>query len=102
MGFREALEDLNSLVKRGIIQDYAIGGGYAVIYYDVPFYTDDVDVFVVLHGEDDFHILYEHYRRSGNEIDNVFIHIKGMPVQFWPSYTRPLFKRAIEEQTGLK
>jgi hypothetical protein len=97
MGFREALGDLNSLVEKGIIQDYAIGGGYAVIYYDVPFYTDDIDALVVLRSEDDFHALYEHYRRSGNEIENVFIHIKGMSVQFWPSYTSPLFKRAIEE-----
>jgi predicted nucleotidyltransferase len=97
MGFREALEELNSLIEKGIIQDYAIGGGYAVIYYDSPFYTYDLDVFVVLDDEDNYHTLYEHYRERGNKIEGVCIHIADMPVQFFPNYISPLLNNAIEK-----
>ena len=94
MGLRNILAYLNELKATGIIKDYAIGGGYAVMYYDLPISTYDLDVLVLLSGEKDYHRLYEHFRAQGNKIENVYIFINDMPVQFIPNYISPLFKAA--------
>jgi hypothetical protein len=97
MGIKEVLKNLNEIKEAGIIGDYAIGGGYAVLFYEVPLSTFDLDVFVILASEKDWHRLYEHYRVLGAKIENVYIYIEGMPVQFLPNYISPLFNSAIEE-----
>ncbi len=91
------LTELNALIRLGIIKDYAIGGGYAVMYHGIPYSTFDLDVFVILGGEEDFHSLYEYYREKGNVLENVFIYIANMPVQFFPDFISPLFNGAIKE-----
>lgn len=91
------LTELNALVRLGMIRDYAIGGGYAVMYHGIPYSTFDLDVFVILDREEDFHSLYEYYREKGNVLENVFIYIANMPVQFFPNYISPLFNDAIKE-----
>ncbi len=97
MGLKDVFTTLNNLVASNIIDDYAIGGGYAVIYYDIPIATYDLDVLVVLSGDDDFHRLYEYFRQEGARIEDVYIYIDDMPVQFLPNYISPLFNAAIEE-----
>lgn len=97
MGLRDVFIALNNLVESNIIEDYAIGGGYAVMYYDIPITTYDLDVLVVLSGDDDFHRLYEYFRQEGAKIEDVYIYIDDMPVQFLPNYISPLFNAAIEE-----
>jgi len=97
MGLKEVLIRLNDLKTAGIIQDYAIGGGYAVMFYDIPMTTYDLDVLVLLPSENDYHRLYEHFRTKGAKIENVYIFIEDMPVQFLPNYISPLFNNAIEE-----
>lgn len=91
------LDELNALVRQGVIKDYAIGGGYAVMYYGIPYSTFDLDVLVLLASEEDFHNLYSHYRQKGNKIENVYIYISNMPVQFLPNYISPLFNNAIKK-----
>jgi len=90
------LEVLNGLKKKGIIRDYAIGGGYAANYYLEPSYTYDLDILVLLDSDTDYHALYKHFRDKGNKIENVYIAIDGTPVQFLPSYISPLFTDAIK------
>lgn len=102
LGIKDVLVTLNNLVKLGIIKDYAVGGGYAVMYYDIPITTYDLDVFVVLPSEDDFHRLYEHFRKSGAKIEDVYIFINDMPVQFLPNYISPLFNNAIKEANTIE
>jgi len=97
MGLKEVLTHLNDLKAAGIIQDYAIGGGYAAMFYDIPMTTYDLDVLVALPTENDYHRLYEHFRTKGAKIENVYIFIEGMPVQFFPNYISPLFNSAIEK-----
>ena len=69
MGISVSLEDalftLNTLVGEGIIGEYAIGGGYAVMYYDIPTATYDLDILVVLANDDDYHKLYQYFRGKG-------------------------------------
>ena len=97
MGLREVLASLDDIKAAGIIQDYAIIGGYATMFYDVPLTTYDLDVLVVLRDEGDFHRLYEHCRTRGARIEDVYIFIEDMPVQFFPNYISPLFNSAVEE-----
>ena len=84
------LASLNDLKATGIIEDYAIGGGYAALYYDVQDATYDLDVLVVLPSEADYPKLYEHYRTKGARIENVYVFVEGMPVQFFPNYIHPI------------
>jgi len=102
MKLRKVLITLNDLKKNGIIQDYAIFGGYAVMFYDVPLSTYDLDVLVLLSTKDDYHSLYEHFLAKKARIENVYIFIEDMPVQFLPSYISPLFYNAIKEASRVK
>jgi predicted nucleotidyltransferase len=96
MGLKEVILNLNGLKAQGIIGDYAICGGYACTFYEVSMPTYDLDVLAVLASEDDFHKLYEHYRTKGAKLENVYIYIENMPVQFLPNYISPLFNDAIK------
>lgn len=102
MGFLGALQELNSLIETGIIKDYAIGGGYAVIYYNLPYGTYDLDVLVIFGSEADSRALYKHFKEKGNKIKDVYIYIDDMPVQFFPTYISPLFNSAVREAHKIK
>jgi predicted nucleotidyltransferase len=99
---RSVLGALNKLIEQGLIHDYAIGGGYAVMWYDLPVSTFDLDILVILSGEEDFHKLYEHFRKQDAKIEDVYIYIEDMPVQFLPNYISPLFNHAIIESTHIE
>ena len=43
---KKTLRILNQMVKEGVLEDYAIGGAVAAIYYTEPFHTSDLDVFI--------------------------------------------------------
>lgn len=97
MSFQGVLVTLNDLKKKGTIKDYAIAGGYAVSYYLEPAYTYDLDILVLLGNDDEFHSLYEYFRRQGNKIEDIYIFIDDMPVQFLPSFIGKLFDNAIRD-----
>ncbi len=40
------IQILNRMEADGVIDNYAIGGGIAAVYYLEPYETDDIDVFV--------------------------------------------------------
>lgn len=48
---KETLRVLNELKERGLIKDYAIGGGIAALRWVEPFFTQDLDIFVLLEQE---------------------------------------------------
>lgn len=93
----DVLAELNNLVNQKIIGDYAIAGGYAAIYHGMPSFTYDLDVLVLLGNDNDYHNIYNYYRERNNKIEDVFIYIEDMPVQFLPNYISPLFDEAIKE-----
>lgn len=102
LALKDVLIALNGLVESNIITDYAIAGGYAVMYYNLPIVTYDLDVLVVLSDEGDYQRLYEYFRQNGARIENVYIFINDMPVQFLPNYIGPLFNSAIEEANEIE
>ena len=96
MGLPEALGALNELKEKGVIQDYAIGGGYAVIYHNIPYSSYDLDIFAILRSDDDYQAIYQHFREKGNKIEDVFIYIEDTPVQILPNIS-PLYNEAVEQ-----
>ena len=87
---------LNKIVKiieelqdDGIIGDYAIGGGYATVYYIEPFYTYDVDIFCYLPtkgGLISFEEVYERFKQYGCKTEREYIIVEDTPVQFVSIY----------------
>jgi hypothetical protein len=43
----KAFEVISSMHKAGVLEEYAIGGAIATIYYTEPFATNDVDIFFI-------------------------------------------------------
>ncbi|MFH1336368.1 MAG: hypothetical protein ABII96_07600 [Candidatus Zixiibacteriota bacterium] len=98
----EAIRVINNLKKTGLIKNYAIGGGYALNYYLEPILTYDLDVFILIEAEENFSALYEFFRSKRYKLENVYIVIGGLPVQFLPSYINPLIEEAIRKARKIK
>lgn len=84
----------------GVIEDYAIGGAMAVLFYAEPTRTYDLDVFVLLPGEGTSIVLltpiYEWMKARGFEPDAEHVMVHGVPVQLIPAYNE-LVEEAIAE-----
>lgn len=93
------------MVKDGVIEEYAIGGAIAAIYYLEPFDTADLDVFVRVNATgNDLMILspiYEYLTEQGYKAKGEFIYIEGLPVQFLPVFN-PLTEEAVEKAQTIK
>lgn len=88
------------MVKDGVIEQYAIGGAVAAIFYVEPINTNDLDVF--------FHIkdssaglniltpLYKYLSGFGYQAHRETIDIEGWPVQFLPIFNS-LLEEAVEQ-----
>ena len=85
--------------RQGIINDYAIGGGTASLFYSEPFVTYGLDV-MILFGSKEGIIglspIYKYLKSKGYETEDEFIKIEGIPVQFLPAYN-DLIKEAVEK-----
>jgi len=88
------------MVKDGVIEQYAIGGAVAAIFYIEPINTNDLDIF--------FHVkdpsaaldilapLYGYLNSLGYKGQGEAIDIEGWPVQFLPIFN-PLLEEAVEQ-----
>ena len=97
-----ALKILNRLKRKGPIRDYAIGGGYAVNYYLEPILTYDLDIFVLMDTDEEFHALYDYFKKARYKIGNVYVVIAEMPVQFLPSSIHPLIDEAVRQAKRIR
>jgi len=98
----EALRTLNELKRKGVIKDYAIGGGYAANYYLEPILTYDLDIFVLMTTDKEYSELYQYFRSRKYQIKNVYVILEGMPVQFLPSFISPLIDEAIKQAKRIR
>jgi len=101
-GILEVLKEINNLKKRRTLKDYAIAGGIAKNYYLEPQFTYDLDIFILIDTMDNFHNIYNYFRRKKHKIENVFIIIQDIPVQFFPSFIHPLIEEAIKNAKLIK
>jgi hypothetical protein len=86
----KVIELLNRMQADGVIENFAIGGGIAAIYYLEPYNTDDIDVFIspVVVGEGglvSFGQIYSYLQELGYHTEREYIRIEEWLVQFLPA-----------------
>jgi hypothetical protein len=99
----KTLHVIKELKKKKVIQDYAIGGGVAVLYYVEPLLTYDLDIFFIP-VEDNLDVLspvYTYLKQKGFKTHREHIMIEGVPVQFIPVYNE-LVTEAVKNSTEVK
>jgi hypothetical protein len=106
MAIKDLLIELNNLKTSGVVEDYAIGGGYAAMLYHDGLVSYDVDVFVIVLKDEDYHGIYKYYRDQGVKIESVYIYIGDMPVQFLPNiselHNEAVKKAVLIEKDGIQ
>jgi hypothetical protein len=75
----------NSLRASGFIEDWALGGPLAAIYYVEPFTTYDADIFFIPSDKGlsaGIPAIYTHLQTQGWKIEREHLVVGGFPVQF--------------------
>jgi len=75
----------NELVAAGLIEDWALGGALAAIYYVEPFTTYDADIFFIPKDKGltaGVPAIYSHLQSQGWEVEREHLLVRGFPVQF--------------------
>lgn len=81
----DVLRAANELVDAGLIEDYALGGALAAIYYVEPFTTYDADIIFVAADKSlaaGIPAIYAHLQKRGWLVEREHLLVKGFPVQF--------------------
>ena len=81
----EVLRAANGLIVAGLVEDWALGGALAAIYYVEPFTTYDADIFFIPKDKGltaGIPAIYAHLKSQGWEIEREHLMIRGFPVQF--------------------
>lgn len=81
----DVLRAANELVSAGLIEDYALGGALAAIYYVEPFTTYDADIFFVAKDKTltaGIPAIYSHLQSKGWRVEREYLLVKDFPVQF--------------------
>ncbi|MBI3948041.1 MAG: hypothetical protein HY321_19145 [Armatimonadetes bacterium] len=101
----EALQVLNEMKRAGVIQEYAIGGGMALVFYTEPVLTYDLDVFVLLQAGDASAIsmtpIYSYLAAKGHAPEGEHVVIGDMPVQLLPAYNA-LVDEAVQQARAIR
>jgi len=85
---KETLKVINEIKDKGLIKDYAIGGAIATIFYTEPFFTYDLDIFIITTEETikskliDLSPIFNYLKDKSYSWEGEYIIIEGMPVQF--------------------
>jgi hypothetical protein len=100
MRILEAIQAINELERKGVIEKYAVGGAVAAGFYVEATATLDMDIFIPVHlGPDsllvDLSPLYSYLRSQGYPMEGEYFFIADTPVQFLPP-TSKLVEDAIE------
>ena len=88
---------LNEMVEDNIIQDFAIGGGFATGLHDVPYTTEDIDVFCVFNIKTtfiDLSPIYKYLQARGAKWEGNEFLVGTWPIEFIPP-TNELSEEAL-------
>lgn len=96
---KNTIEIINELKKEKLIKDYAIGGAIGVLKWVEPFFTYDLDIFIIPIKEAekaviDLSPIYEYLKRKDCLWKGQWLIIAGIPVDFIPA--DGLEKEAVE------
>src|SRR6266550_1194763 len=81
----EVLREANGLVAAKLIEDWALGGALAAIYYVEPFTTYDADIFFIPADKGltaGIPAIYAHLQTQGWQVEREHLVVRGFPVQF--------------------
>jgi hypothetical protein len=81
----DVLRAANGLAAAGLIEDWALGGALAAIYYVEPFTTYDADIFFIPADKGltaGIPAIYAHLQAQGWEVEREHLMVRGFPVQF--------------------
>ena len=81
----DVLRAANELVSAELIEDYALGGALAAIYYTEPFTTYHADIVFVATDKTlgtGIPAIYSHLQSKGWRVEREHLLIKDFPVQF--------------------
>ena len=81
----DVLRAANGLVAAGLIEDWALGGALAAIYYVEPFTTYDADIFFIPKDKGlaaGIPAIYAHLQAQGWQVEAGHLLVHGFPVQF--------------------
>ncbi|MGH9967483.1 MAG: hypothetical protein ACREBG_06575 [Pyrinomonadaceae bacterium] len=88
------------MVEDGVLEQYAIGGAVAAIFYVEPINTNDLDIFFSATSIGSnlavLAPLYRYLSDLGYSVQGETIDIEGWPVQFLPVFN-PLVEEALEQ-----
>lgn len=81
----DVLRAANDVVTAGLIEDWALGGALAAIYYVEPFTTYDADIFFIPKDKGltaGIPAIHAHIQARGWEVESDHLVVRGFPVQF--------------------
>ena len=93
----DVLRAANDLVAAGLIEDYALGGALAAIYYVEPFATYDADIIFVAAEKGltaGIPAIYSHLQKRGWRVEREHLLIRGNSSSRPASLQKPSAKRA--------
>src|SRR5947207_13814170 len=94
----DVLRAANGLVAAKLIENYALGGALAAIYYVEPFTTYDADIFFIPADKGltaGIPAIYSHLQTRGWKAEQEHLIVKGFPVQFLAAHD--LTEEAVRE-----
>jgi hypothetical protein len=94
----DALRAANDLVTAKLIEDWALGGALAAIYYVEPFTTYDADIFFIPTDKGltaGVPAIYEYLQAKGWGVEREHLLVRGFPVQFLAAHG--LTEEAVRE-----
>ena len=103
--FADALRVLNEMKRSGILEEYAVAGAMAMIFWAEPIPTFDLDVLVFLPTDEATIVslapIYDWSAKRGYPAQAEHVMIEGVPVQFLPAHNE-LAEEAIQRAATLQ
>ncbi len=94
----DVMRAANELGASKLIEDWALGGALAAIYYVEPFTTYDADIFFIPADKSlssGIPAIYSHLQAQGWQVEREHLLVRGFPVQFLPA--QGLTEEAVRE-----
>jgi hypothetical protein len=103
MAFADALRQLNSMKAEGVVTEYAIAGGMAIVFWTEPTPTFDMDVLVVLPEDGGVLVsldpIYRWAEARGYPAQDEHILVEELPTQFLPAPNALAFEAVAQART---
>lgn len=104
---KNTIKVINELKQKGLIKDYAIGGAIAVLRWVEPFFTRDLDIFIIpIEATSNKRLInlsaiYDYLKRKRyNKWVGQWLIIEGIPVEFIPA--QGLAEESVEKAREIK